>query len=135
MQTKAMSQVRPLLWMIGVTASGFLMMLLLLGTRRGERKVKLSSKDLGTLTEIKQEDEVLEARITNVRVLYVVVEDGEQVEDSLAQRACQMVKSNGALAEMVRIVKPEPPPTSAPDRKTSSYTLLEECNCSAVRIK
>ena len=86
-----MNQVRPILWMVGVTASGFLLLVLLLGTRRGERKAKLSSKDLGTIEEIKLGNDVLDARITNVRVLYVVIEE-DKFSDTLAENVCRLAE-------------------------------------------
>ena len=110
-------------------------MILLLGTRRGERKARLSSKDLGTLTEIKlTEDAVIDANITNMRVLYIVVQENESIDEDIAQRACQVVKRNGALAEAVRIVK-SAGVINKVNGKKPSYILLQECNCAAVRIK
>src|SRR5436190_13925824 len=96
---------RPILWMVGITIFGFLLMLLLLGTRRGERRTKLSTKDLGTLTEIETEPTVLRTSITNVRTLYVVVEEDDTDKNKLAQRYCELVQKNDALVELVRIVK------------------------------
>jgi hypothetical protein len=99
-------QLKKILWMFGITGSGFLLMLLIIGTRIGERKAKLSSKDLGALTEIELDEDVISASITNVRMLYVVVSETVPVEKDRAQHLCQVLKRNEALVESVRIIKP-----------------------------
>ena len=121
--------------MIGITASGFLLMILLSGTRRGERKAKLSSKDLGTLTELKLDRDVLDARITNVRVLYVVVEKNKILSDTLASAVCRLAKKNDALAEEVRVVMRIPGDSTSVRKTEAKYQLLDDCNCTPIRIK
>jgi hypothetical protein len=128
-------QLKKILWMFGITGSGFLLMLLIIGTRIGERKAKLSSKDLGALTEIELDEDVISASITNVRMLYVVVSETVPVEKDRAQHLCQVLKRNEALVESVRIIKPA---TSVIHKvgkiKNQEYVLLGECNCSPFRI-
>ena len=127
-----MNQVRPILWMVGVTASGFLLLVLLLGTRRGERKAKLSSKDLGTIEEIKLGNDVLDAQITNVRVLYVVIEE-DKFSDTLAENVCRLAEKNDALVEQVRVVKQVSHPLE--EKSKARYWLFDDCDCTPIRIK
>jgi hypothetical protein len=114
--------------------SGFLLMILLVGTRRGERKAKLSSRDLGTLTEIVQDEKVQDATITNLRVLYVVAqEDDRSDKESLARHYCKVAKRNGAWVELVRIVEIDQ--SSSMSEGKPSFVLLGECNCALIRVR
>ena len=110
-------------------------MILLLGTRRGERKAKLSSKDLGTITELKLDLEVLDARITNVRVLYVVIEKDKILSNTLAPEVCRLAIRNNALVEQVRIVRQIPGQSTQTEERNVRYQLLDDCNCAPIRIR
>ena len=125
---------RPLIWMIAFSTFWFLIMILLLGTRRGEHKARLSSKDLGTLTEIANDRNVTEATITNLRTLCVVVQDPERSHPQvLARQYCQVTKKNEALVDVVRIVQVDQ--SVSLDKTKPNFVLLGECNCADIRIR
>jgi hypothetical protein len=121
-------------WIAGAILGVFVLALLIQGTRKGERKAKLSSRDFGVINQIELDQSVLDAVITNVRVLYVVATDDGMPKDNLARYYCDVAKKNHALIEAVRVVEADS--TNASDNKGKpDFELLAECNCSALRVR
>lgn len=121
-------------WIAGIIVGVFVLSLLIQGTRKGERKAKLSSRDFEAINEIELDENVLDAVITNVRTLYVVATDDGTPKDVLARHYCDVAKKKHALIEAVRVVEADS--ANAPNNKGKpDFELLAECNCSALRLR
>jgi hypothetical protein len=126
--------VKKIIWIASVTVIVFVVTLLMQGTRKGERKVKLSSRDFGAINEIELDQNVLDAVITNVRVLYVVATDDGASKEDLARHYCDVARKNHALIEQVRVVEADSTKVRSKKDKPD-FSLLAECNCSAIRVR
>ncbi|HEU5290988.1 MAG TPA: hypothetical protein VFU05_10120 [Cyclobacteriaceae bacterium] len=119
-----------------VLLCGILILILSGGTRKGERRAKLSRSDLAVLSEARESAGVLDANITNVRVLFIVADDNVKITDSLAKKYCADVIQKGALAKHVKIVRlvNDPHNEKADQQKEQKYSLVSECQCAPITV-
>jgi hypothetical protein len=126
--------VKMLFWIAGITVCVFFVALLMQGTRKGERKAKLSSRDFSALNEIESDQNVLGAVITNVRILYVVAANDGASKENLARHYCAVARKNHALIEQVRVVEADSAHVVSKKDKPD-FLVLAECNCSEIRVR
>jgi hypothetical protein len=126
--------IKTLFWIAGITVCVFFVALLIQGTRKGERKAKLSSRDFSAINEIELDQNVLDAVITNVRVLYVVATNDGASKDDLARHYCDVARKNHALIEQVRVVEADSAHVVSKKDKPD-FSVLAECNCSEIRVR
>jgi hypothetical protein len=126
--------IKTLFWIASITVCVFFVALLIQGTRKGERKAKLSSRDFSAINEIELDQNVLDAVITNVRVLYVVATNDGASKDDLARHYCDVARKNHALIEQVRVVEADSAHVVSKKDKPD-FSVLAECNCSEIRVR
>ena len=99
------------------------------GKTTSTTQTEISEKDVNekALSEIRKEEKVAEAIITDANVLYVSVKDDGTRRDGYAEYLCQILKENGSAINWVKVTKVGS--TNDPNKDNAYGVLLGEALC------